>query len=308
MSGRLSTKCPGRAAAGEPRPTASASSTWRASTPGITSACASSRRSAIADGLVLYHNIYNTHNVLEIPPHWVDYPWRPANNINDTGLPEPPPIEPGNHIHVANQVYDITNPVRRALHRALILHELDELGGARNLFFSLGAQFAGPLSFQEFFQDTVAEWETKTGRTVRLQLATSKDITDAILADPARARQVAVIDMRYWQYRPDGSLWAPPGGKNLAFREMIGIDFGRSGDTPPDTTPQQVYRQVREYHDRYPGQSYRRLERRRRPDPRPDGRRSGSPDAQPFRRPGPGAHRGSHGRSMPSCASIWRAS
>jgi Family of unknown function (DUF6298) len=204
------------------------------------------------NGLVLYHNLYNTHNTLEIPPHWVDYPWRPANNINDTGLPEPPPIEPGNHIHVANEVYDVANPARRALHRALILHELDELGEARNLFFNLGFQFAGPLAFQEFFQDTVAEWEQRTGRRVRLQLATSKDITDAILANPARARQVAVIDMRYWQYRPDGSLWAPPGGKNLAFREMIAKDFGRSDDAPPNTTPYQVYRQVREYHDRYP--------------------------------------------------------
>jgi hypothetical protein len=88
---------------------------------------------------------------------------------------------------------------------------------------------------------------------VRVELATSKDITDAILADPARARQVAVIDMRYWQYRPDGTLWAPPGGKNLAFREAITADFSRgAGDAPPDTTPQQVYRQVREYHDRYP--------------------------------------------------------
>ena len=203
-------------------------------------------------GLVLYHNMYNTHNVLEIPPHWVDYPWRPANNINDTGLPEPPPIEPGNHLHVANQVYDVSHPVRRALHRAFILHELDELSGAGNLFFCLGFQFAGPLSFQEFFQDTVAEWEKKTCRTVRILMATSKDITDATLADPVRGRQVAVIDMRYWQYRPDGSLWAPLGGKNLAFREMIARDFGSSGDTPPDTTPLQVYRQVREYHDRYP--------------------------------------------------------
>ena len=203
-------------------------------------------------GLVLDHNMYNTHNVLEIPPHWVDYPWRPANNINDTGLPEPPPIEPGNRLHLANQVYDVSNPVRRALHRAFILHELDELSGARNLFFCLGFQFAGPLSFQEFFQDTVAEWEKKSGRTVRILMATSKDITDATLADPVRARQVAVIDMRYWQYRLDGSLWAPPGGKNLAFREMMTQDFGSSGDTPPDTTPLQVYRQVREYHDRYP--------------------------------------------------------
>jgi len=203
-------------------------------------------------GLVFHHNLYNTHNLLEIPPHWVDYPWRPANNINETGLPEPPPVEPGNHIHVANQVYDVSHPVRRALHRAFILHELDELGGANNLFFSLGAQFAGPLSFQEFFHNTVAEWEKKTARRVRIELATSKDITDAILADPARARQVAVIDMRYWQYRPDGTLWAPPGGNNLAFREAITRDFSRSGDQPPDTTPEQVYRQVREYHDRYP--------------------------------------------------------
>ncbi len=204
------------------------------------------------NGLVLYHNLYNTHNLLEIPPHWIDYPWRPANNINHTGLPEPPPIEPGNHLHLANEVYDVSNPVRRALHRALILHELDELGGTRNLFFCLGAQFAGPLAFQEFFQNTVAEWEKRTGRRVRVQLATSKDITDAILADPVHGRQVAVIDMRYWQYRPDGTLWAPPGGKNLAFREMIAKDFGRADDAPPNTSPLQVYRQVREYHERYP--------------------------------------------------------
>ncbi len=209
-------------------------------------------RLADQDGLVLYHNIYNTHNVLEIPPHWVDYPWRPANNINDTGLPEPPPIEPGNHIHVANEVYDVSNPVRRELHRDLILHELDALSGVRNLIYCVGAQFSGPLAFQEFFQDTVAEWERETGKTVRIELATSKDITDAILADPVRGKQVAVIDMQYWQYKPDGSLWAAEGGKNLAFREMIGRDFGRAGDTPPNTTPQQVYRQVREYHDRYP--------------------------------------------------------
>ena len=204
------------------------------------------------NGLVFHHNMYNTHNVLEIPPHWFDYPWRPANNINNTGLPEPPPVEPGNHIHLANEVYDVSNPVRRELHRAFLLHELDSLGAVHNLFFSLGAQFSGPLAFQEFFQDTVAEWEKKTGRTVRVELATSKDITDAILANPARARQVAAIDMRYWQYKKDGTLWAPEGGKNLAFREMIGRDFGRSGDQPPDTTPYQVYRQVREYHDKYP--------------------------------------------------------
>ncbi len=207
---------------------------------------------ATEHGLFLQYNIYNTHNVLEILPHWVDYPWRPANNVNDTGLAEPPPVEGTNRIHVANEVYDISNPQRRALHRSLVLHTLDELGDLPNVVFCTGFQFAGPLAFQEFFQDTVAEWEKRTGKTVRIELATSKDITDAILANPARARQVAVIDMRYWQYRPDGTLFAPQGGKNLAFREMIRAAFPQSSDTPPDTTPYQVYRQVREYHDRYP--------------------------------------------------------
>ena len=87
---------------------------------------------------------------------------------------------------------------------------------------------------------------------MRVALTTSKDITDAILADPVRARHVAVIDMRYWQYRPDGSLWAPPGGRNRAFREMITEDFGQPGDNPPPTSAEQIYRQVREYRDRFP--------------------------------------------------------
>ena len=203
------------------------------------------------NGLVLYYNLYNMHNTLEIPPHWVDYPWRPANNINDTGLPEPPPFA-GNQLHVGNQVYDVANPVRRELHKDLILRALDELGTYPNLFFNAGFQFAGPLAFQEFFQDTVADWQKRTGKPVRLQMATSKDITDAILANPDRARQVSVIDMRYWEYTKGGELFAPKGGQNLAFRELIRQAFPGFSDTPPDTTPQQVYRQVREYHDKYP--------------------------------------------------------
>ncbi|HSV13306.1 MAG TPA: DUF6298 domain-containing protein [Tepidisphaeraceae bacterium] len=204
-------------------------------------------------GLLLYHNLYNTHNVLEIGPHWIDYPPRPANCVNENGLPEPPPLEPGNHLHVANAFYDADNEKLRALHRAFIFHSLDELAASPNVIFSLSAQFAGPLKFQQFFQDTVADWQQQhAGRPVRIALVTSKDMTDAILADPVRAKQVAVIDMRYWQYRPDGSLWAPHGGQNLAFREMIAKDFGKMGDAPPPTTPAQLYRQVREYRDRYP--------------------------------------------------------
>ena len=203
-------------------------------------------------GLVYYHNLYNTHNLLETAAHWVDFPWRPANNVNDTGLPEPPPLEARNTVHVANQFYDANDPRRRALHRAFILHTLDALGERPNVVFTVAFQFPGPLAFQQFFLDTVAGWERRKGRRVHVALITTKEITDAILADPSRSRLVDVIDTRYWQYRPDGKLWAPEGGRNLAFREMITAEFKRSGDAPPDTTPRQVYRQVREYRDRFP--------------------------------------------------------
>lgn len=198
------------------------------------------------EGLVLYHHLYNNHNLLETASHWIDFPWRPANNINETGLPEPPPLEPRDRVHVANQFYDATNPKLRELHRAYIFHVLDELGKFDNIIFGLSFQYSGPFEFQKFFQQTVAEWEQKNNRKVRLVLDTSKNVTDAILADPELAKQVAVIDMRYWHYLPDGTLWAPEGGQNLAFREMHPKEFG------DPTTPEQAYRQVREYHSKYP--------------------------------------------------------
>jgi hypothetical protein len=117
----------------------------------------------------------------------------------------------------------------------------------------LGFQYAGPLAFEQFFLDIVAQWEKANGCTVRLALTTSKDTTDAILADPVRGPMISVIDLRYWQYLPDGTLYAPHGGQNLAFRELSTQRFGKAGgDTAPPTTPEQVYRQVREYRDRYP--------------------------------------------------------
>ncbi|MDP8912441.1 MAG: DUF6298 domain-containing protein, partial [Pseudomonadota bacterium] len=203
-------------------------------------------------GLVLHHSLHNTHNLLEIVPHWVDYPWRPANNVNDTGLPEPMPIEPRGRIHLATEVYNVDYGPRAALHRGYIRQVLDRIGRAQNLLLGVGFQYSGPLAFQQFFMDTVREWERENRTRVRIALTASKDVTDAILADPVRAQQVAVIDTRYWQYRPDGSLWAPKGGQNKAFREAVTEDFGRMGDHAPATTPAQAYRQVREYRERFP--------------------------------------------------------
>ena len=39
------------------------------------------------DGLLLFHENYFQHNILEAGAHWVDSPWRSSNNINQTGFP-----------------------------------------------------------------------------------------------------------------------------------------------------------------------------------------------------------------------------
>lgn len=217
-------------------------------------------RHASEVGLLVFYDLYNTHNVLEIGPHWIDYAWRPANNINDTGLPEPPPLKPNGRNDVGNEFFSTDYAPLRALHHAYILHTLDELGEFPNVVFGLAYQYAGPLAFQQFFMDTVREWEQQHGKQIRIALITSKQTTDAILQDPVRSRQVAVIDMRYWEYRPDGSLFAPEAGVNRAFREQIAATFPGYTDTPPATTPQQVYRQVREYRDRYPDKALMPME------------------------------------------------
>lgn len=207
---------------------------------------------AAQQGIVVFYDLYNTHNVLEIGPHWIDYAWRPANNINDTGLPEPPPLRVHGRSDEGNEFFSIRYAPLRQLHHAYILHALDEMAGQPNVIFGLAYQYAGPLEFQEFFLDTVREWEQAHHQKVRVALTTSKQTTDAILADPTRAAQIAVVDMRYWIYQPDGTLFAPVAGENHAFRELIARAFPGYSDTPPFTTAPMVYRQVREYRDRYP--------------------------------------------------------
>jgi Family of unknown function (DUF6298)/Putative collagen-binding domain of a collagenase len=209
-------------------------------------------REAAEKGFLVLYNLYNTHDVLEIGPHWIDYPWRPANNINDTGLPEPPPFKTHNRNDVGNEFYSTAYAPLRELHRAYMLHTFDELADQPNIIFEMAYQYAGPLEFEQFFQDVAREWEQKHGKHIRIALTTGKQTTDAILADPVRSKQIAIVDMRYWEYRPDGSLFAPRAGENHAFRELITKEFPGYTDTPPATTPEQMYRETREYRDKYP--------------------------------------------------------
>ena len=132
-----------------------------------------------------------------------------------------------------------------------IFHVLDNIGDLPNAIVTAAYQFAGPIAFEQFLQDTVAEWEKLHNKHIRIALVTGKNTVDAILADPVRSKQIAVVDMRYWEYQPDGTLFAPDAGQNIAFRALISTHFKGYSDTPPPTTPEMVYRQVREYRDRY---------------------------------------------------------
>jgi hypothetical protein len=154
---------------------------------------------------------------------------------------------------VGNEFYSVDYPPLRKLHHDYIIHVLDELGDLPSVIFTVAYQYAGPLAFEQFFQDTIAEWEKQHGHSVRVALITSKGITDAILSDPVRSKQIAAVDMRYWYYLSDGTLFAPEAGQNRAYRDMIASQFGGNySNGGPPTTDDQVYRQVREYRDRYP--------------------------------------------------------
>src|SRR5436190_12449571 len=172
-------------------------------------------------GLVLVHQMYFQHNILEAGAHWVDSPWRPANCLQPTGFPEPPPFEGGKRIFMADAFYDVSHPVRRDLHRAYIRHCLDALAGSANVLHLTSAEFTGPRHFVEFWLDTVAEWQAETGKRPLIGLSCTKDVQDAILADPRRAAAVNVIDIRYWWYIADGRPYAPAGGQNLAPRQQL---------------------------------------------------------------------------------------
>lgn len=189
-------------------------------------------------GTILFHNFYNQHCLLETDAHYVDFPWRPTNCIQPTGMPDAIPA--------ANAFYDVSDPVRRRLHRAYIRHCLDVLGSNTNVVHLVSEEYTGPREFVAFWIDTIVEWERETGRDVLVGLGATRDVQDAILADPKRSAAVSVIDLRYWWYKADGALFAPPGGKEVPGR------YASCFDVAKQSPPGQIYRQVREYRQRYP--------------------------------------------------------
>jgi hypothetical protein len=199
-------------------------------------------------GLALINEMYFQHNILESGAHWVDSPWRPVNNLNDTGFTEPPPFD-GDTIRMAAEFYDVTHPMRRELHRAYIRHHLDVLGNESNVIHTLTAENSGPLHFMQFWLDVIAEWERETGKHPLIALSAPKDVQDSILADPKRAAVIDVIDLTYWFRTDDGDEFAPPGGHQLAPRQYL---RQWKGGRPSVAS---IAAMAREYREKHPGKA-----------------------------------------------------
>lgn len=197
-------------------------------------------------GLLLYHQNYFQHNILEAGAHYADFPWRTANNINQPGFPEPPPYAGDKRIFIADQFYDISNPERKALHRAYIRQCLDNFTDQSGVIQFISAEYTGPLHFVQFWLDVIGEWEREKGKNALVALSTTKDVQDAVLVDPKYAALVDMIDIRYWFRRENGTDYAPEGGKNLAPRQHARIQ--KTGKVSFGS----VYNAVLEYKNKYP--------------------------------------------------------
>ncbi|MDE6358600.1 MAG: pectate lyase, partial [Duncaniella sp.] len=195
-------------------------------------------------GKLLFNEHYMQHNILEAGAHWVDSPWRAANNINGTTFPEPVPFAGDKRIFVADMFYDVDNKTLADLHRQYIRMNLDQLADNPNVVHLLSAEYTGPLHFTEFWLDVIDEWQKETGKNVKVALSATKDVQDAILANPKYKDVVDIIDIRYWHYKTDG-LYAPEGGKNLAPRQHARkMKVGK-------VTFDEAYKAVSEYRTKY---------------------------------------------------------
>lgn len=195
--------------------------------------------------ILLFNQNYFQHNILEAGAHWVDCPWRPVNNINGTDFPEPVPFTGDKRIFMAEQFYNVNDPILRPLHKQYIRQCLDKLKDKGNVVQLLSEEYTGPLHFTRFWLETIAEWEKETGLHPMVALSCTKDAQDSILADPELSKVVDIIDIRYWHYNTKG-LWAPQAGKNLAPRQfMRKMKVGKTGFA-------EAYNAVNEYRMKYP--------------------------------------------------------
>lgn len=200
---------------------------------------------AATEGMALIEQHYFQHNILEAGAHWVDCPWRRANNVNGTPLPEPVPFTGDKRIYMADRFYDVADSVNARLHRTYIFTQLDKFKGRSNVIHSIGEEFTGPLSFVKFWLQTIKQWSKENNEKPLVMLAVNRDVQDSVLADPEISDVVSIIGIEQWYYTSKG-LYAPEGGVNLAPRQYS--RRLRPGGAGFD----EVYRSVAEMRKLYP--------------------------------------------------------
>lgn len=201
---------------------------------------------ASKEGKVLFLNHFFQHNILEAGAHWVDSPWRRANNLEQTDFREPVNFAGDKRIFIAEQFYDLSNEKHKQIYRNYIRHSLSSFEENMPVMHLISAEYTGPQHFVEFWLDVIAEWEKETGRDAWVVLSTTKDVQDAILSQSHYSKIIDVIDIRYWAETSDGTLYEPEGGVNLAPRQHSRImKIGKR-------TFQSVYNSVVQYREKYP--------------------------------------------------------
>jgi hypothetical protein len=150
---------------------------------------------------------------------------------------------------MAEQFYDETEPTRRKLLIAYINKCMDNFADNNGVIQSISAEFTGPLHFMQFWVESVKQWELTHKKKEIICLGATKDVQDAILADPTKASVIDAIDIRYWYYEGNGKLYAPQGGQSLAPRQQERIY------KPKAPTFDDVYHSVHEYKEKYPAKA-----------------------------------------------------
>lgn len=208
-------------------------------------------------GLMLYHQHFFQHNIIEAGAHWADSPWRSANNINDMGFPEPVPYAVDKRVYMSEHFYDVSHEGRRAMYRNYIRKSLDEFADNGSVIHFISEEYTGPLHFVQFWLDVIAEWEAETGKDAKVALSCTKDVQDAILADEVRAKTVDIIDMKYWHPTMNG-FHAPPGGVHMAPRQYgrLRRDYTEKAEVKARNASERTYEVVSDYRQRFPEKAF----------------------------------------------------
>lgn len=205
-------------------------------------------------GLVLYHQHFFQHNIIEAGAHWADSPWRSANNINDMGFPEPVPYAVDKRVYMSEHFYDVSHEGRRAMYRNYIRKSLETFADNGSVIHFISEEYTGPAHFVAFWLDVIAEWEAETGKDAKVALSCTKDVQDAILADENRAKTVDIIDIKYWNPTMTG-FNAPPGGVHLAPRQygrLRSENFNVKAEVKARSMSERMYEVVADYRQRFP--------------------------------------------------------